>query len=249
MGEALMSSPTPKDINDSRSLQDSWGRRHDAEPALAAFTRLVEEFSKVESSIDKERLIPALNAWQARRRLDEDRISLTLKRINQHNETTAEALRQIQVSTNDALKRIEAAAGQIVSTAWRHSMLQSLVLNDSATKRAQRAIDGLLADGLIDVSSAERARQFVDVFFTPNTIYTSIAPDDGGITFYWRAQDMSVEIDIYPTEGYWWRVRNVALENYTDHGKELPIEKLKHSLKMFSKEVDRLNPNWRSQPI
>jgi hypothetical protein len=132
---------------------------------------------------------------------------------------------------------------------WRSAVMRALTGFDSAGNRARRAIDGLVSDGLVDTSTAERARILVQVLFTPNTIYASIAPDDGGITLYWRAGDMSIEIDIYPTEGYWWRVRNVAAENYSGHGGELPIEALKYSLTWFSKEVDRANPHWRNQAI
>ncbi len=83
----------------------------------------------------------------------------------------------------------------------------------------------------------------------PNTIYATVAPDDGGVTFYWRAGDMSVGIDIYPGEGYWWRVRNVAAENYSGSGNELPLEQLKYSLTWFCKDVERENPHWRQQSI
>lgn len=91
--------------------------------------------------------------------------------------------------------------------------------------------------------------KLVDVLFTPNTVYASIAPDDGGASFYWRAGEMSIEIDIYPVEGYWWRVKDVAAESYSDDGAELPLERLKYSLNWFSKDVERENPRWRQQTI
>lgn len=118
---------------------------------------------------------------------------------------------------------------------------------DTARRRAYRALKDISGQGLVDSGAYGRASKLVDVLFTPNTIYSSIAPDDGGVTFYWRAADMSIEIDVYSGEGYWWRVRNVAAENYSGHGSELPTEELKYSLTWFSKDVDRANPLWRQQ--
>jgi hypothetical protein len=154
--------------------------------------------------------------------------------------------RQFEANTPELLRRVSAVTS--ASESWR-KVWRMLSTFDTATKRATDAINCLLAEGLIEVSSADRAKKLVDVLFTPNTIYAAIAPDDGGVTFYWRARDMSIEIDIYPSEGYWWRVRNVAMEDYSNHGNELPIEQLKYSLTWFSKEVERANPSWRRQPV
>lgn len=153
-----------------------------------------------------------------------------------------------KIASKDFLLRWEAGT-QEFSDFWRKSLVATLRDQDTASNRGRLAVDDMVADGLTDATTAERARTLIEALFTPNTVYASIAPDDGGITFYWRAADMSIEIDIYPIEGYWWRVRNVAMENYSGHGKELPIPELKHSLTWLSKEVDRVNPHWRAQPI
>lgn len=122
-------------------------------------------------------------------------------------------------------------------------------IRHTARRRAVIALNDIRQQGLVDSGAFDRALKIVDVLFTPNTIYSSIAPDDGGVTFYWRAADMSIEIDVYSGEGYWWRVRNVAAENYSGHGSDLPTDNLKYSLTWLSKEVDRANPLWRQQAI
>lgn len=83
--------------------------------------------------------------------------------------------------------------------------------------------------------------------FKPNTVYASIAEDDNGLIFYWKAGSMSIEIDVFPGEGFWWAVTDVAHESYEGSGYELEIERLKHSLNQFSKEVETANPAWRAQ--
>jgi hypothetical protein len=111
-----------------------------------------------------------------------------------------------------------------------------LMGRDTATRRALAVLHELKGQGLVESGAFDRATMLIGVLFTPNTIYATVAPDDGGVTFYWRAGDMSIGIDIYAGEGYWWRVRNVAAENYSGSGYELPIEQLKHSLTWFSKQ-------------
>jgi|GEM_PF-2883579 len=147
---------------------------------------------------------------------------------------------------------LEAAVKRLVDSmdAWTHDdWVRILSGRHTAKRRALDVLDDLKGQGLIEIGTFDRAKTLVDVLFTPNTVYASLAPDDGGVTFYWRAGDMSIEIDIYPGEGYWWRVRNVAAENYSGHGASLEYDKLKYSLTWFSKEVDRANPQWRQQPI
>ncbi|WP_156738532.1 hypothetical protein [Mycobacterium sp. E2699] len=151
------------------------------------------------------------------------------------------------------LSRIDAALASMARTvdAWTNDdRLRALTGRQTAKSRAHAVLDGLKGQGLIEGTTYDRAVTLVDVLFTPNTVYASISSDDGGVTFYWRAGDMSIEIDIHPAEGFWWRVRNVAAENYSGHGAAIhQYDQLKHSLKMFSKEVDRANPHWRQQII
>ncbi|OPX05949.1 hypothetical protein B1790_29615 [Mycobacterium sp. AT1] len=162
-------------------------------------------------------------------------------------ESWAERVRTVAIAPTE-LEQMRTAVQNYASLAVTEGLRQTLLRN-SATKRARSALHELKGEGLIESGSFERAMKLIDVLFTPNTIYASIAPDDGGVTFYWRAGEMSVEIDIYLGEGYWWRVQNVAAESYTDHSTDLPIERLKYSLNWFSKDVDRENPNWRRQTI
>lgn len=158
---------------------------------------------------------------------------------------TKESRRNVELATEKVLRMWEVSTS--ASELWQKTALHHLKQADTAKNRAYRAAAELVSEGLIETSTADRARKLVEVLFTPNTIYSSIGPDDGGLTMYWPAGDMSIEIDIYPGEGYWWRVRNVAGANYSGNGNELPIEDLKYSLTWFSKEVDRANPHWRNQ--
>lgn len=129
-------------------------------------------------------------------------------------------------------------------------LLAATSRQSTATRRAEAVLDDLKGQGLIESSAYDHAMTLIDVLFTPNTVYATIAPDDGGVSFYWRAADMSIEIDICPVGGFWWRVRNVAAENYSGSGTSIhQFDQLKHSLKMFSKEVELANPHWRQQTI
>jgi hypothetical protein len=151
------------------------------------------------------------------------------------------------------LTRLDAAVAVLARTfdAWTNDdRLRALTGRPTAKSRAHAVLDDLKGQGLIEGATYDRAMTLVDVLFTPNTVYASISSDDNGVTFYWRAGDMSIEVDIHPVEGFWWRVRNVAAENYSGHGNAIhQYDQLKHSLKMFSKEVDRANPQWRQQII
>lgn len=151
------------------------------------------------------------------------------------------------------LSKLDAAVtllGRTVDAWASDDRLRALTGRQTAKSRAHAVLDDLKGHGLIEGATYDRATTLVDVLFTPNTVYASISSDDGGVTFYWRAGDMSIEVDIHPVEGFWWRVRNVAAENYSGHGSAIhQYDQLKHSLKMFSKEVDRANPQWRQQAI
>lgn len=117
---------------------------------------------------------------------------------------------------------------------------------DDAQLRGHSAISALLADQYIDHVMASRGRQLIEVLFKTNTVDASIAPEDGGLIFYWAALDMAITIQIFPSSGYWWSVRNIAGTSYSDAGSDLPLLNLRYSLNQFSKEVELQNPNWRS---
>ena len=89
--------------------------------------------------------------------------------------------------------------------------------------------------------------QLILNLFSQNTIYASIAPDgDDGLIFYWRAGDSSIEIDVLEPDQYYWRVVDRGGEiSLTGEDDELPLIELKHAVKIFSKEVDQVNPHWR----
>ncbi|MDV3125727.1 hypothetical protein M1247_12440 [Mycobacterium sp. 21AC1] len=146
------------------------------------------------------------------------------------------------------LSRLETAIRSLEGLA-SEDWMGILARRQGAKSRGYATLHELKEEGLIEGTTFDRAKTLIDVLFNPNTVYSSIAPDDGGVTFYWRAGEMSVGIDIYAGEGYWWRVRNVAAETYSGHGSELPLDQLKYSLNWFSKDVDRENPHWRQQPI
>ncbi|WP_341258212.1 hypothetical protein [Gordonia malaquae] len=117
----------------------------------------------------------------------------------------------------------------------------------AAERRARANVDRLKRRGLINDAVARGGRKITKFLFKPTTVYASVAEDDGGLIFYWKAGKMSIEIDIVPGEGYWWAVNNVAHESYEGDGPNLDIARLKHSLNQFSKEVESANPMWRAQ--
>lgn len=117
---------------------------------------------------------------------------------------------------------------------------------DDAQRRGHAAISALLADKYIDSVMASRGRQLIEVLFKTNTVDASIAPEDGGLIFYWAAREMAITIQIFPSSGYWWSVRNIAEMSYSNAGSDLPLHDLRYSLNQFSKEVESQNPNWRS---
>lgn len=119
-------------------------------------------------------------------------------------------------------------------------------VSDNAYRRGRTAIKRLVAAGYIDIAMALRGRELIEVLFTSHTIDASIAPDDGGLIFYWAARDMAITVEIYPSAGYWWSVRNIGTQPYSGSGTDLPLQDLRYSLNQFTKEVERQNPNWRS---
>ncbi|WP_068080274.1 hypothetical protein [Mycobacterium sp. E1747] len=117
---------------------------------------------------------------------------------------------------------------------------------DDAQTRGHSAISALLADHYIDHVMASRGRQLIEVLFKTSTVDASIAPEDGGLIFYWAALEMAITIQVFPSSGYWWSVRNIAGTSYSGAGSDLPLHDLRYSLNQFSKEVELQNPNWRS---
>lgn len=107
-------------------------------------------------------------------------------------------------------------------------------------------ISELLRESLIDDVIFTRAVEMMKYLFTSRTIFSSIAPDDGDLVFYWKAGCLSIEIDLLSDGGAWWSVDGLDAYEFTGDGPELPLVELKHYLNIFSKEVDTINPNWRS---
>lgn len=118
-----------------------------------------------------------------------------------------------------------------------------------AERRARMDVRRLKKRGLINAAVARDAIELVRFLFKANTIYATTTNDDGGVIFYWKAGSMTIEIDVFPGEGFWWAVSNVAHESYEGSGYFLDTQALKHSLNQFSKEVETANPNWRNQTV
>lgn len=149
-----------------------------------------------------------------------------------------------------AARRSVARRAAIWENSWRELTDEPSI----ARVRADKAIDSYLAQDLISEATADRGRSVVRRLFDRDTVYTSVAPDTGGLVFYWRAGDMSIEIDLYEEleDGYWWRLSKVA--GYCDesahspgHLPESDLVRLQLALSYFSKEVERVNPLWRKQ--
>lgn len=140
-------------------------------------------------------------------------------------------------------------------TQWEASWRELVTEDPSiARSRADRAIDSYLADDLISTETAARGKNLVARLFGRDTVYASVAPDTGGLVFYWRAGEMSIEIDLFEEleDGYWWRLVKVA--GYDDESgkgagdlRESDAVRLQLALAYFSKEVEHVNPEWRKQ--
>lgn len=136
-------------------------------------------------------------------------------------------------------------AGEAVSL-WRGASLRRREHDfDLASSRAIRDIESLWHEQYFDGAVRARAIKLVRTLFSRGTVYAAIAPDDGGVSFYWTAGKSSIEIDILPHGDYWWSIDDVAAASFSDTGKELPLDDLRYSLKQFSKDVDTVNPHWR----
>lgn len=114
-----------------------------------------------------------------------------------------------------------------------------------ASKRGCAGIDLLVAEGYVNPTVAARGKALINFLFKTNTVDAAISPDDDGLAFYWAAQEMALTVIVYQST-YWWSVRNIAGDSYSDTGVHLPLLDLEHSLNQFSKEVERRNPGWRS---
>lgn len=129
------------------------------------------------------------------------------------------------------------------------SVVELYAHGGDAERRARRDVRQLKRRGLIKAAVARDAVELIRFLFKGNTVYATITHDDGGVIFYWKAGDMSIEIDVFPGEGFWWSVANVAHDSYQGSGYSLDTHALKHSLNQFSKEVESANPNWRNQTV
>lgn len=115
-----------------------------------------------------------------------------------------------------------------------------------AINRALIDLEYLLAGGYITVEMAQRGRDVVGLLFTSDTIYASIGPiDDGDLSFYWRAGDQSISIDLGADGTDWASVRD-------GEGRRWIYDSLSKDLwdhlQRFSKHVEAANPAWRLQP-
>ncbi|SDE65012.1 hypothetical protein SAMN04488581_4450 [Mycolicibacterium neoaurum] len=148
-----------------------------------------------------------------------------------------------------AAARRSAERTEIWNESWRDNSTSDSGL---AICRAREVIKQFAQDGDIDVATAQRAFHVIHQIFDRHSVYATIAPDNGGLVFYWRAGDMSLEIDIYEdiSDGVWWCWRGAGTERTGHHSYELPSrtqENLKSFLATFSKEVEQVNPDWRDQ--
>ncbi|NKY44289.1 hypothetical protein [Nocardia cerradoensis] len=173
------------------------------------------------------------------------------------NFTASLELKRPRISSHSAELRNWSRWGESawsMGTLKNHRHVKSLTRDTLATNReygltaidALGQIQGLLSRKLIDISVAGRGKSLVDFLFTPNTIRASVTSVDDDLIFYWTALSMSIEIDVLSYGGYWWSVKEIATESYSDEGEVLPIDQLQYSLNHFSKEVEAANPEWRN---
>lgn len=113
----------------------------------------------------------------------------------------------------------------------------------NAIDEALKTIAAFEDQGLITPEIAQRSRDLVLAIFAWETIVCSIAPDDDGICFYWRAGEHSITIDLYPDGGGWQCVRNGPhrwIKQDARVGREM-----RYALADFTEMVESINPNWR----
>ncbi|RRQ29226.1 hypothetical protein DK926_04920 [Rhodococcus sp. Eu-32] len=116
----------------------------------------------------------------------------------------------------------------------------------SAYHHGQQKIGEFLRESSIDEVMFTRAAEMMRYLFTSKTIFASIAPDDGDLIFYWKAAQLSIEIDLLANGNAWWSVDGIEDSEFTGSSHELPLVALKHYLNIFSKEVEMVNPSWRN---
>jgi hypothetical protein len=117
-----------------------------------------------------------------------------------------------------------------------------------ATDRALADLEYLLAEGYIDTWQAQRGRDVVGLLFDADTVYASIGPiDDGELSFYWKAGDRSVSLDLRRDGDDWASVVDGARHRWTYDGSAVRPE-LRDHLHQFSAHVQAVNPSWRDQP-
>lgn len=84
---------------------------------------------------------------------------------------------------------------------------------------AMHNLKELYINGLISSPVYARSTEMVLTLFSSGTIYASIAPEDDGAIFYWRAGSASIQIDVESDGGFWWSVSDVASASCTRHGR------------------------------
>lgn len=163
--------------------------------------------------------------------------------------------RVIDKAKLDARRRAAARRSAERREIWNESWRESTTSESGLAKcRARRVIRQLVEDEEISVSTAQRAFHIIHQIFDRESVYATIAPDNGGLVFYWRAGDMSLEIDIYEdvSDGVWWCSRGAGSEQAGHSQYELSGRArahLKSFLAHFSKEVEQVNSGWRDQQL
>jgi hypothetical protein len=101
------------------------------------------------------------------------------------------------------------------------------------------AVDRYALNGAIPLDIAVRGRELIKNLFENDTLCGTVAPDDGGLMFYWAAQEMSLTVIVYG-HTCWWSARNLgSCGSFSGSGADLPLDRLKNSLRWFSEEVVR----------
>ncbi|AGT11774.1 hypothetical protein N857_gp070 [Mycobacterium phage Wanda] len=119
----------------------------------------------------------------------------------------------------------------------------------SATERAKLDIANLWSGGHIGLHMAQWGYRVVEQLFTPDTVYASIAPDNGDLTFYWRGGDRSVHLDLFIDHTCWMAATRPGkrFKHYSRDGEI--ADWMRDELADFSAAVEAANPNWREQEL
>lgn len=119
----------------------------------------------------------------------------------------------------------------------------------SATPAIDRAlvdIDDLEEQDYFSEEMARRAREAVGLLFNADTVYASISPIDGDdVSFYWKAGDRSVSIEL-GEDGHDWAAVCFGTDQLLTYDGVVP--ELRNRLSEFSAYVEAVNPKWREMP-